>query len=228
MVENDRAGSATTIRFAVVDRHPLLRAGVVHALQGTASCVAQGVTAADAMAIPGRQAVDILIADVFAIAGGGFQLLSDMKRCWPAVGVVVLTSDEGGTAAAGAMQSGALGFVTKDADCQELRAAVAAVKAGGSYVSPMLGARLLASGFTSTPGNRLHARAPVPASELTPRELQILSQVSLGATNREIANTLSITEKTVKHYMTSIMQKLGVRNRVEAVVALRDRKQASA
>jgi len=90
-----------------------------------------------------------------------------------------------------------------------------AVARGESYVSPSLAARLLTmSRRTPQVSNEDSDRA-----DLTPREEGILDHVALGMTNKEIARRLSISEKTVKHYMTNIMQKLHVRNRVEAVLA---------
>jgi DNA-binding NarL/FixJ family response regulator len=96
------------------------------------------------------------------------------------------------------------------------------VQAGDVYLAPSLGARLFARSASPT------KRAPSDRIALTPREDEILAQVSNGSTNKEIARGLDISEKTVKYYMTNIMQKLNVRNRVEAVVVARQRAQKSA
>lgn len=216
------------VRVAVVDRMPIVRAGVAHALRSTADLVAEGASANDAFTIAMQQGVDIMLVDAFALEAGGAQFISAFKRKWPTIKLVVFTSQDSDTAVTGALQNGAQGFVSKDAACHELRSAIAALAAGEVYVSPILGARLLTSSYGAHRNAGLPARSPVQRGELTPREMQILAEVSVGATNREIAQVLRITEKTVKHYMTSIMQKLGVRNRVEAVVAIRDRNRASA
>lgn len=222
------ANESRKVRVAVVDRLPIVRAGVANALKPTADLVAEGASTNDAFTIGMQQAIDIMLVDAFALQGGGAQFISAFKRKWPAIRVVVFTSQDSDTAVAGALQSGAQGFISKDAACHELRSAIAAVAAGEVYVSPTLGARLLTSSYGAHRNAALQARVPMQRGDLTPREMQILAEVSIGATNREIAQALRITEKTVKHYMTSIMQKLGVRNRVEAVVAIRDRTRASA
>jgi two-component system nitrate/nitrite response regulator NarL len=96
---------------------------------------------------------------------------------------------------------------------------VAAIHGGESYVSPALAARLLGQLRQAAPANPVKQAFTV----LTPREEQILAHLSRGQTNKEIARALALSEKTVKHYMTNIMQKLQVRNRVEAVLAMRQR-----
>ena len=99
----------------------------------------------------------------------------------------------------------------------ELLGIVRSVYQGDSYVTPGLAARLLIQA-------RQRAKAEQtknPLSDLTSREEQILAHASRGMTNKEIANALSLSDKTVKHYMTNIMQKLNVRNRVEAVLMVR-------
>ena len=105
----------------------------------------------------------------------------------------------------------------KGASGTELARVLQAVCGGESYVTPGLAARLLA---------QLRYKPKVPErnvlSDLTSREEQILNQVALGLTNKEIARSLALSEKTVKHYMTNVLNKLRVRNRVEAVIHMRN------
>ncbi len=98
-----------------------------------------------------------------------------------------------------------------------------AVREGDSYVSPGLAARLLTQMKQQQNTDNVHALRGDDVAELTAREDEILGFVSRGLTNKEIASRLALSEKTVKHYMTNIMNKLQVRNRVEAVLASRRR-----
>jgi len=113
----------------------------------------------------------------------------------------------------------ALGYVLKGTSGQELINTMRAVSRGESYVSPGLAARLLTIAKRPPTGAAQDGELP----ELTKREESILDHVARGMTNKEIVRSLNISEKTVKHYMTNIMQKLQVRNRVEAVLAFQNR-----
>src|SRR5262249_2133779 len=118
------------------------------------------------------------------------------------------------------LQLGVHGYLLKGCTGQDIVRAVHRVYAGEFYVTPSLAARLLTE--MSTPATK----AADGSEELSSREEIILAQVSKGLTNKEIARALNLREKTVKHYMTHIMQKLGVRNRLEAVLVAQKRKRA--
>ena len=209
------------IRVAVVDDQPLFRAGVVHTLKTykQVDVIAEGESASDALRIAKDLAVDVMLFDL-KLRGGMIDAVEAITRLAPALRLVVLTGSEDEDHVAATLRSGARGYVLKDVSCADLFNAVRSVYAGDVYLTPSLGARLFARAATL-------AKKPEPplVSDLTPREDQILAQVSNGSTNKEIARELDISEKTVKYYMTNIMQKLSVRNRVEAVVAARNRQQ---
>lgn len=225
MFLSKQSGDGAGISVAIVDKQPMFRAGIVHVLGShkQLSVVAEGGSAMDAMRIAREMPVDIMLLDL-DIPGGGMQVLTGLSQTWPAIRLVVLTASEQQADVASAMQCGARGYILKDVSPSDLVAALSAVGAGEVYLTPSLGARLLArpssAAATSSPPHKFE--------DLTTRETQILTQVSVGATNKEIARRLNITEKTVKFYMTNIMQKLQVRNRVEAVVVMRDRTRTSA
>lgn len=207
-------------RMALIDSQPMFRAGVAHTLRTAkaAESITEGENAADALQIAGREPLDIMLLDL-AISGGGADAVSSISRLWPAIRLIILTASERAEDVSGALQCGARGYILKHASGSELLHALRSVAVGEVYLTPSLGARL----FARSPAAQTVV-VPAPQSiDLTPREDQILAQVSVGATNKEIANTLKISEKTVKYYMTNIMQKLQVRNRVEAVVAARSR-----
>jgi DNA-binding NarL/FixJ family response regulator len=210
-----------TIRVAVIDDHPLFREGVAHTLSrsGTVRLVGEGANAEDALSIAKSQQPEIMLLDV-SMPGGGLEAAQAISRACPATKIVMLTVSEREEHVQQAMTSGVRGYILKGTSGQDLVNTLRIIARGEHFVTPTLAARLLAS-------NRRVSRAPAPEEglpELTKREEQILDHVAQGMTNREVAKALQIGEKTVKHYMTTIMQKLQVRNRVEAALAFRRRK----
>jgi two-component system, NarL family, nitrate/nitrite response regulator NarL len=201
------------IRVAVVDDHPLYRDGVVLTLRGAPDIeiVAEGATALDAVRIGKSYAPDIMLLDV-AIPGGGIDAAAALRQHCADVKLVMLTNSEDATHVSAALQCGVRGYVLKGCSGSELLQIVRAVQNCETYITPALATRLLAQ----------PKQLPVSAPELSLRENQVLQLLSQGLMNKEIASRLRLTEKTVKHYMTVLMQKLQVRNRVEAVLAGRN------
>lgn len=185
--------------------------------------VAEGHCTADALHLAERHSLDLMLLDL-EILGGGAEAITAISRIWPAIRLVALTNSEREADVAGTLHLGARGYILKNVEAAELINALRIVAAGDVYLTPSLGARLFAR------ANGAAALSPPRprSAKLTPREDEILAQVSLGATNKEIATKLIITEKTVKYFMTNIMQKLQVRNRVEAVLAARGRNSGAA
>ena len=204
------------IRVAVIDDHPLFREGVAHTIRSSKSLevVAEGACADDAIRIVKDQLPDIVLLDV-SMPGGGIEAARTISRVCPVVKTIMLTVSESEEHVAQALAAGAQGYVLKGTSGPELINTMRAVSRGESYVSPGLAARLLT--IAKRPPSAAAQDGDLP--ELTKREEGILDHVARGMTNKEIAKTLNISEKTVKHYMTNIMQKLHVRNRVEAVLA---------
>lgn len=205
------------IRVAVVDDHPLFREGVTHTLRSSdmMEVVAEGASSDDAVRIAGHHRPDVMLLDV-SMPGGGIEAARRIAQTCPHVKTIMLTVSESEEHVSHALDAGAQGYVLKGTSGSELLATTTAVHRGECYVSPGLAARLLAQGKRSAQPAKLDPALP----ELTRREEQILDSVGRGLTNKEIARSLKISEKTVKHYMTNIMQKLQVRNRVEAVLVL--------
>jgi len=206
------------IRIAVVDDHPMFRDGVIHVLRTSKlfDVVGEGSCATDAVNLAKTQHPEVMLLDV-SMPGGGIEAATAIAAQDPDVRVVMLTVSEQEEDVAAALQAGARGYMLKGTSGSDLIRIVQSVHRGESYITPGLAARLLTvmqqSSKTRQEKNVL--------SDLTLREEQVLDQVSRGLTNKEIANSLNLSEKTVKHYMTTIMQKLNVRNRVEAVLQFR-------
>jgi DNA-binding NarL/FixJ family response regulator len=128
--------------------------------------------------------------------------------------IVMLTASEAEDDVVAALRAGARGYIVKGVSARELISIVRAVNAGDAYVTPTLAASLL----SEMSGPPRAGRQPDPLDELTVREQEILERVASGLSNKEIGQQLGLSEKTVKHYMTNILGKLHVRNRVEAAL----------
>jgi DNA-binding NarL/FixJ family response regulator len=206
------------IRVAVVDDHPMLRAGVVRTLQdqGDIEIVGEGANAREAVEIAQQSLPDIILLDM-NMPGSGLAAISHIAESCPAVKVITLTVREDHDAVTSALKLGARGYVLKGVSGSQLVEIIRTVQHGGSYVSPALAAKLLADFGASGP---IASRGENVLGTLTAREEQILRLMGQGFSNKEIGNKLTLREKTVKHYVTNILQKLQLRNRVEAAVML--------
>jgi len=202
-----------SIRIVIVDDHPLYREGVAATLRRDPllHVVAEGETAQDALTLSRTHRPDILLLDL-GIPGGGLQALRQIQAEGLPVRVVVLTASDVEDDVVSSLKYGALGYVVKGVLGRELVSILKNIAAGQSYIAPNLAARLITGGYRE-PKTR-----PAPFATLTPRERDILRCVANGCNNKEIAEQLHLSEKTVKHYMTSILKKLNVRNRVEAAL----------
>jgi DNA-binding NarL/FixJ family response regulator len=212
--------SGGTITVVVVDDHPLYRSGVVRTLadDGRFTVLAEGSSADEAVELAGRHAPMVILLDI-SMPGNGVEAARRIAEAAPAVAVAMLTVSETDDDIMAALQAGAKGYVLKGVGAEDLVSIVAGIAAGESYVSPGLAARLLVSlnARGSTP-----APTPSPLAGLTAREEQILRLVAQGLSNKEVGRKLALQEKTVKHYMTNILQKLQARNRVEAAMMARE------
>jgi two-component system nitrate/nitrite response regulator NarL len=206
------------IRIAVVDDHPMLREGVVRTLsdESDMEVVGEGGSADQALDIAQKLLPDILLIDM-NMPGSGLTAIERIADVCPAVKMIVLTVQEDHDSVTLALERGARAYILKGVGASDLVDIVRAVNDGGSYVSPSLAAKLL-SNFSRS--NSKAGAGQDPIETLTAREEQILDLLGKGLRNKEIGRQLDLKEKTVKHYVTNILQKLHLRNRVEAAVLL--------
>lgn len=204
------------IQVVVVDDHPLFREGVATTLASSPDIdvAAQGASADEAVRLARDLLPDVILLDI-SMPGGGINAAASIAATCPVVKIVMLTVSEHEEDVLRSLKAGARGYILKGVTARELIATVRAVNAGESYVTPRLAASLLvdlkgASDSAET--------VTSPLDELTDRERQILELVATGRSNKEVARELDLAEKTVKHYMTNILEKLQVRNRVEAAL----------
>ncbi len=203
-------------RILVADDHPLYRNGVVMTLQENPDfeVVATCADANSAVEQAAKLTPDVVLLDI-SMPGGGITAAHRISSANPDIRIAMLTVSEDEDDVMQALQAGALGYILKGVGGQELIALVSDLAEGKSYVSPSLAARLLKT--LQTP-----AKSKNPVDDLSKREEDILRLVAQGFSNKEVGNALDIQEKTVKHYMTAILQKLHVRNRVEAAMIARE------
>ena len=208
----------TDIRLVLADDHPIYRDGVARTLidAGGIDIVGQAQDGAVAALLCQALQPDLVLLDISMPNGGGIGALQRIMQMEKPPIVAMLTASEEGGDLMAALRMGALGYILKGVGASELVALVRDLAAGQSYVSPGLAGRLLVA---------MRAKGGQPANplaELSRREEDILKLVAQGKSNKEVGRDLSIQEKTVKHYMTSILQKLQVRNRVEAAMLARE------
>lgn len=202
------------MRLVVIDDHPLFREGVVNTLakEADVTVIAEGATVDDAVRLAVTLRPDILLLDL-DIPGGGLSAINRVSAAAPATRIVVLTFAASEEQLVAALNGGALSYVLKGVTGRELARIIRDAHAGHGYVPPELAANVLTARSASSSSHRVSL-----LDQLTGRERQILTMVGDGATNVEIARALSLAETTVKNTMTTIMQKLQVRNRVEAAI----------
>jgi RNA polymerase sigma factor (sigma-70 family) len=209
--------SAPSVRVLLVDDDELMRAGLRAVLSSDESIRVVGEASSGRAAISAVRAYrpDVVLMDVRMPDLDGVSATREVLATSPDVKVVILTTFEQDDYIFGALNAGASGFLLKRTRPEELLAAIHAVAAGDSLLSPSV---------TRTVIERM-ARQPVPSlvageqlEELTAREREVLELVARGLSNREIAEALVIEESTVKTHVKRILMKLGLRDRIQAVI----------
>jgi NarL family two-component system response regulator LiaR len=200
------------IRVVIADDHKVVRQGLAFLLSSE-----PGIEVADEAAdgIAALQAVralrpDVLLLDLFMPRLDGMAVLRTMREEDLPTRVLVLTSAQDHEHLLAAVKAGALSFLPKTADVDQVIESVRAAARGESVLQPAATARLIQELQRGT--------APDPLRLLTPRELDVLREVARGRANREIAKTLSVSEETVKSHVSSILAKLGLADRTQAAI----------
>ena len=204
-----------TVRVLVVEDNDLIRAGLVTVLSSDPEIEVVGQTTAgpDGVRLARLRAPDLVLMDVEMPGGDGISATAEITRDASGPRVLILTMFDLDEYVAEGLRAGASGFLIKTTPPDELLAAVKACAAGQTTIGPSVLDRLVAS-FVRRPQTTRHPGL----DELTDREGEVLRAMARGLSNAEIARELSMAETTVKTHVQRILSKLGVRDRVQAVV----------
>ncbi|HEY1347997.1 MAG TPA: response regulator transcription factor [Ktedonobacteraceae bacterium] len=213
------------VRVLVVDDQHLMREGLASLLT-----IQDGIEVAGTAA-NGQEAIelardlqpDVILLDVRMPVMDGVQAAEVLHRELPGCKLLMLTTFDDEAYVLQALSAGASGYLLKDIPACDLARAVHAVHRGIYQLDPAVMGRVMAALGAATPVSVL---APAPAfprlADLTGRELEVLRLIALGATNREIARELVISEGTVKNHISNILSRLGLRDRTQAAIYARD------
>ena len=207
------------IRVVIADDHQVVRVGLEQLLQtfDDVEFLGAGEGGEEAVTLCDQHRPDVLLLDLSMPDLDGIEVTKRLRDVSPDTKVVVFTSFSDRERIVQALDAGAVGYLLKDAEPDELHAAVQAAARGEAPLTPRAAAALLA-----------HRRDRPPEVELTPREREVLGLVVDGLANKQIARRMGISEKTVKGHLTNLFQRIGVADRTQAALwaertgALRD------
>jgi DNA-binding NarL/FixJ family response regulator len=209
------------IRVVLVDDQTLVRQGIRTLLElaGDIAIVSEASDGDDALIAIAREKPDVVLLDVRMPKKNGLDVLRDLKRAGAVPPIILLTTFDDDDVLLEAVKAGARGYLLKDVSLEQLTDAIRAVAAGGSVIRPAVTERVL-RGLEHMPRD---FDALSPPDPLTKRELEILRLMAGGYSNREIAEALGTAEGTIKNHASSILSKLGVRDRTRAVLKALER-----
>ena len=207
------------ISLLVIDDHPLLLEGLTSTLDAVADfeVVGQGENYDDALKFAHDLMPDTILLDI-SMPGGGVEAARDIHEALPIIKIIMLTASEDEKDVMSALQAGANAYILKGIGGKELVDIIRRVSLGETVISPGLASNILAHSYNKKPKpeNSL-------LDKLNDRENTILKALERGLTNKQIADELFLSEKTIKHYMSNILQKLQVKNRVQAALIAKNK-----
>jgi DNA-binding NarL/FixJ family response regulator len=207
------------IRILIADDHTLFRLAIRTLLRTVPglTVVGEATTGAEAIDLAAELAPDLVLMDLQMPDVSGIQATRDITRASRSTRILVLTLFQDDDSVFAALRAGAIGYIVKDTDEEELIRAIRAAANGEAIFGPAIATRVL-SWFAAKP------KEPPPAAflELTDREREILQFVAQGRSNPEIARELSLSPKTVANHVSNIFGKLQVSDRVQAVIRARE------
>ena len=211
-----------TIRVLVADDHALFREGLQALFSTTPDIelVGQAASGEEAIELVERLQPDVVLMDINMPGLNGIETTRRILSIRPATGVIMVTMLEDDASLFSAMRAGARGYVLKGARHQELLHTIRAVAKGQALFGAPIAARII-NFFQIFEADSKSPRPEEAFPELTPRELEVLTLIAQGATNRQIADQLVISAHTVRNHITSIFSKLQVADRAQAIIKAR-------
>jgi DNA-binding NarL/FixJ family response regulator len=204
----DEAG----IRVFLADDHPVVRQGLRTFLESRPGIEVVGEAGDGDAVVAGVEQLrpDVVLMDLVMPGGGGLGAIRRIRERAPDTRVVVLTSFASDDQVIPAVQAGAAAYLLKDVEPSGLEAAIRLVHQGEALLDPQIAGRVMEQVAHPSPGGDL--------ASLTPREREVLQLLGRGLSNRELADTLVVSEKTVKTHVSNILMKLGVHDRTQAAL----------
>lgn len=204
-----------TVRVFLVDDHAVVRAGLATYLDTEPGMTVigeagDGAEAVNRIAVLANsdEAPDVVLMDVLMPKMDGITATAEIKKRWPLIEIVAVTSFLEEEKIRAALEAGATGYLLKDADAPEVADAIRAAVAGEVHLDPAVAKALTAA-----------LRAPKSAGDnLTPRERDVVALIARGGTNRQIARQLGVTERTARTHVSNILGKLGLASRTQAAM----------
>lgn len=197
------------IRIVIADDHSVVRQGLrmFLSLDPDLEVIGEADNGAEALRLAGELNPDVVLMDLLMPVMDGITAIGEIRTKHPDVEVIALTSVLEDASVVGAIKAGAIGYLLKDTQSDELRRAIKAAAQGQVQLSPQAAARLMRE-----------VRAPDSPETLTERETDVLRLLATGLANKEIARDLGIGEKTVKTHVSAVLLKLNVRSRTQAAL----------
>jgi DNA-binding NarL/FixJ family response regulator len=203
------------ISILLVDDQQLIRQGLraLLELESDLQIVGEAENGEAAIAQVEKLQPDVVLMDVRMPVMDGVAATQQICQRFPTVNILILTTFDDQSYVATAIQNGAKGYLLKDTPSEEIAAAIRAVDKGYTHLAPGLMEKVISS---QQPASAM--ALPTELAELTPREREVLKAIATGANNREIANSLYISEGTVKNHVTNILNRLNLRDRTQAAI----------
>ncbi|MFC5558938.1 response regulator [Ureibacillus thermophilus] len=211
-------------KIIIIDDHQLFREGVKRILEFEESfeVVAEGDDGSDIISLYKEHMPDVVLMDINMPGKNGVEATAELIREFPDAKVIMLSIHDDESYVTHALKSGALGYMLKEMDADEIVEAIKVVANGGSYLHPKVTKNLVAEfrrlSEHENKGRFHQTEIRRPFHLLTKRECEVLQLLTDGQSNRAIGETLFISEKTVKNHVSSILQKMNVNDRTQAVV----------
>lgn len=207
-----------TVRVLIVDDHEVVRLGLISLLQRRFQVVGEAASVAEAVRMARQVQPDVVVMDIRLPDGSGVEACREIRGERPETKVIMLTSYPDDEAVYGSIMAGASGYLLKQTRGESLAEAIERVARGESLLDPAITDKVL---------ERMRQMAKGESDELaqlSPQERKILLAIAEGKTNKEIAEEVFLSDKTVKNYVSSILSKLNLRRRSEAAAFIAERR----